>query len=160
MVTDAGMYRSSDTLRTVIARYGLAARKSLGQHFLLDPVLLDRVAGVAGALDGVNVIEVGPGPGGLTRAILNGAARSVTAIDIDRRAVMATSELLAVHGDRLTVIEGDALTMDLAALVAAPRAIIANLPYNAGTAMLVRWLQRAADFRSLTLMFQLSLIHI
>ena len=144
----------SEALRAVIARHGLAARKSLGQHFLLDPNLLDRIARVAGSLDGVNVIEVGPGPGGLTRALLDGDAASVTAIEIDKRAIAATSELLAAHGERLRVIEGDALGMDLVSVVPAPRAIVANLPYNAGTPMLVRWLHRAADFRSMTLMFQ------
>lgn len=148
------MAEAREALRAVIARHGLAARKSLGQHFLLDPNLLARLVRAAGPLAGVNVIEVGPGPGGLTRALLDGDAASVTAIEIDRRAIAATSELLAAHPARLRVIEGDALDMDLAALVPAPRAIVANLPYNAGTPMLVNWLHRAAEFRSMTLMFQ------
>ncbi|HEX7391005.1 MAG TPA: 16S rRNA (adenine(1518)-N(6)/adenine(1519)-N(6))-dimethyltransferase RsmA [Acidiphilium sp.] len=148
------MTEAREALRAVIDRHGLAARKSLGQHFLLDPELLARIARVAGSLIGVNVIEVGPGPGGLTRALLDTGAASVTAIEIDPRAIAATSELLAAHGDRLRVIEGDALGMDLAGLAPTPRAIVANLPYNAGTAMLVDWLHHAAEFRSMTLMFQ------
>lgn len=141
-------------LREIIARHGLSARRSLGQHFLLDPELLARIARLAFPLDGVNVVEIGPGPGGLTRALLESPAASVTAIDLDPRAVAATSELLEFFPDRLRVIEADALALDIEALVPTPRAIVANLPYNAGTAMLVRWLQHAAAFRSMTLMFQ------
>ena len=141
-------------LREVIARHGLSAKRALGQHFLLDPDLLARIARLAGPLGGVNVIEVGPGPGGLTRALLASDAATVTAIELDPRAVGAVSELAAAHPGRLRVVEGDALDIDLAALVPAPRAIVANLPYNAGTAMLLRWLQEAARFRSMTLMFQ------
>lgn len=148
------MEKKPAPLREVIARHGLSARRSLGQHFLLDPDLLARIARIAGPLDGVNVIEVGPGPGGLTRALLDSDAASVTAIEIDHRAIDATSELMAIHPGRLRVIEGDALGIDLPALVPAPRAIVANLPYNAGTAMLLRWLHEAAAYRSMTLMFQ------
>jgi 16S rRNA (adenine1518-N6/adenine1519-N6)-dimethyltransferase len=141
-------------LREVIARHGLATRKSLGQHFLLDGNLLDRIVRYAGPLDGVHVIEIGPGPGGLTRALLDSAAASVTAIEIDPRAIAATGELLGDHADRLRIIEADALELALDTLVPAPRAIVANLPYNAGTAMLLRWLHQAGDFRAMTLMFQ------
>ncbi|MEE3500669.1 16S rRNA (adenine(1518)-N(6)/adenine(1519)-N(6))-dimethyltransferase RsmA [Acidiphilium acidophilum] len=141
-------------LREVIARHGLATRKSLGQHFLLDGHLLERIVRCAGDLDGVNVLEIGPGPGGLTRALLDSAAASVTAIEIDPRAVAATSELLADHGDRLRIVAADALELALETIVPPPRAIVANLPYNAGTAMLIRWLHQAGEFRSLTLMFQ------
>lgn len=143
-----------DPLRDVIARHGLATRKSLGQHFLLDGNLLARIVRVAGPLAGVNVIEVGPGPGGLTRAILDTEAAHITAIEVDPRAIAATSELLAVAGGRLDVVAGDALAIDLRAITDAPRIIIANLPYNAGTAMLVRWLHQAADFQAMVLMFQ------
>ncbi len=140
-------------LRDVIAQFGLRADKSLGQHFLLDPSLLARIAALAGALDGLNVIEIGPGPGGLTRALLATGARHVTAVEFDPRAVAA---IQALAGERLTILHGDALKTDLAALVPPPRAIVANLPYNIGTALLVAWLQNAGAFTAMTLMFQLE----
>lgn len=142
------------SLRAVIARHGLAPRRSLGQHFLLDPALLDRIVACAAPLEGVHAIEIGPGPGGLTRALLAAPAVSVTAIELDARAMAALADLAAQHPGRLSVIQADALETDLATLVAAPRAVVANLPYNVGTAMLVRWLQQAGAFRSMTLMFQ------
>lgn len=141
-------------LREVIARHGLAARHSLGQHFLLDGNLTDRIVREAGDLAGRHVIEVGPGPGGLTRSLLGSAAASVTAIELDRRAIGAVTELADVAGGRLRVIEGDALSVDIASLVPAPRAVIANLPYNVASPLLVRWLRQAASFERLTLMFQ------
>jgi 16S rRNA (adenine1518-N6/adenine1519-N6)-dimethyltransferase len=141
-------------LREVVARHDLLARKSLGQHFLYDPEPIERIVRAAGELAGVNVIEVGPGPGGLTRALVASAAAHVTAIEIDRRAVGAIGELAAARPGRLTLIEADALGLDLAALVPAPRAVVANLPYNVGTPLLIAWLRRAEDFRALTLMFQ------
>jgi len=145
---------SDDGLRAVVARHRLAARKSLGQHFLFDPHLLARIVRVAGALNNVHVIEIGPGPGGLTRAILASDAASLTAIEIDPRAVAAVRELEAAHAGRLRVIEADAHGFDLTAHVPAPRAIIANLPYNVGTALLVDWLRRSGDFTMMVLMFQ------
>jgi 16S rRNA (adenine1518-N6/adenine1519-N6)-dimethyltransferase len=141
-------------LRDVIARHGLAARHSLGQHFLLDGNLTDRIVREAGDLAGRHVIEVGPGPGGLTRSLLASAAASVTAIELDRRAIGAVTELAAVAGGRLRVIEGDALSVDATALVPVPRQIIANLPYNVASPLLVAWLRQAASFERLTLMFQ------
>lgn len=141
-------------LRDVIARHGLAARRSLGQHFLLDGNLTARIAGLAGSLAGENVIEIGPGPGGLTRALLDTDAASVTAIEIDPRAVAAQEELAAAAGGRLRVIAGDALALDLAALVPPPRRIVANLPYNIATPLLILWLRQAGAFRGMTLMFQ------
>jgi 16S rRNA (adenine1518-N6/adenine1519-N6)-dimethyltransferase len=138
-------------LREVIARHGLAARHSLGQHFLLDGNLTDRIVREAGDLTGRHVIEVGPGPGGLTRSLLASTAESITAIELDRRAIGAVSELA---GPRLRVVEGDALGMDYAALVPAPRQVIANLPYNVASPLLVGWLRQAAMFERLTLMFQ------
>jgi len=141
-------------LREVIARHGLAARRSLGQHFLLDGNLLGRVVRIAGPLTGRHVIEVGPGPGGLTRALLDSDAATVTVIEIDRRAVAAMGELAAETGSRLTVIEADALSLDLSALVAGPRQVIANLPYNIATPLLIDWLRHASAFERLTLMFQ------
>lgn len=141
-------------LRDVIARHGLAARHSLGQHFLLDGNLTDRIVREAGDLTGRHVIEVGPGPGGLTRSLLASGAASVTAIELDRRAIGAVTELVDWSAGRLKVIEGDALSVDLTTLVPAPRQIIANLPYNVASPLLVGWLRHAAAFERLTLMFQ------
>jgi 16S rRNA (adenine1518-N6/adenine1519-N6)-dimethyltransferase len=142
-------------LREVIKQFDLRADKSLGQHFLLDPDLLARLAAAAGDLTGLNVIEIGPGPGGLTRALLASKAAHITAIEFDLRAVAAITALASTT-DRLTIIQGDAMKADLPALVPAPRAIVANLPYNIGTLLLVRWLEQAAEYRSMTLMFQLE----
>lgn len=141
-------------LREVIARFGLDARRSLGQHFLLDLNLTARIVRAAGAIEGRHAIEVGPGPGGLTRALLASDAATVTAIERDPRCVAALAELVAAYPHRLRVIEGDALAVDLAALTPPPRKVVANLPYNIGTALLVGWLAAAAAFESLTLMFQ------
>lgn len=141
-------------LRDVIARHGLAARHSLGQHFLLDGNLTDRIVREAGDLAGRHVIEVGPGPGGLTRSLLASPAASVTAIELDRRAIGAISELAEAEGGRLRLIEGDALAVDLSSVTVAPRQVIANLPYNVASPLLVRWLRQAASFERLTLMFQ------
>ncbi len=141
-------------LREVIAAAGLDARKSLGQHFLLDLNLSARIAREAGDLSGRHVIEIGPGPGGLTRALLGTAAADVTALEVDERAVAARGPLAAAHPGRLRVIAADALGADLPALVPPPRAIVANLPYNVGTPLLVRWLGEAGAYESMTLMFQ------
>jgi 16S rRNA (adenine1518-N6/adenine1519-N6)-dimethyltransferase len=141
-------------LREVISRHGLAARHSLGQHFLLDGNLTDRIVREAGDLTGRHVIEVGPGPGGLTRSLLASVAASITAIELDRRAIGAMTELAETAGGRLRVVEGDALSVDLASLTPAPRQVIANLPYNVASPLLVRWLRQAAVFERLTLMFQ------
>jgi 16S rRNA (adenine1518-N6/adenine1519-N6)-dimethyltransferase len=141
-------------LRAVIARHGLAARHSLGQHFLLDGNLTDRIVREAGDLAGRHVVEVGPGPGGLTRSLVASKAASITAIELDRRAIGAVAELAEAAGGRLRVIEADALSLDLASLVPAPRQVIANLPYNVASPLLVAWLRQAASFERLTLMFQ------
>jgi 16S rRNA (adenine1518-N6/adenine1519-N6)-dimethyltransferase len=145
---------ASHPLREVIARHGLSARRALGQHFLLDTNLTARIVRVAGALTGRHVVEVGPGPGGLTRALLASDAASVTVIEVDHRAIAAMRELEAVVGDRLHVIAGDALGVDVVSLVPPPRQVIANLPYNIATPLLVGWLRQAAAFERLTLMFQ------
>ena len=134
----------------------MAARRKLGQHFLLDPAICSRVARQAGDLTGRHVVEVGPGPGGLTRALLDTDAVSITAVELDARAVAAISELAETAAGRLRVVEADALDLDLTALVPAPRQVVANLPYNAGTPMLVGWLRQAARWERLTLMFQLE----
>jgi 16S rRNA (adenine1518-N6/adenine1519-N6)-dimethyltransferase len=139
----------------VIARHGLDARRSLGQHFLLDENLTGRIVRSAGALEGRHVVEVGPGPGGLTRSLLATSCAGVTAIELDPRAVAAIKEL-ASEDARLRLITGDAATMNLASLVPAPRQVVANLPYNVGTKLLVGWLRQAAAWERLTLMFQLE----
>jgi 16S rRNA (adenine1518-N6/adenine1519-N6)-dimethyltransferase len=141
-------------LRDVISQHGLDARKALGQHFLLDLNLTARIARSAGDLTGVAVIEVGSGPGGLTRALLDSPAREVVAIERDPRCSAALADLVAAAGGRLRLIEADALTVDMTALAEAPRAVVANLPYNVGTPLLLGWLARLDQFRSLTLMFQ------
>jgi 16S rRNA (adenine1518-N6/adenine1519-N6)-dimethyltransferase len=145
-------------LREVIARHGLSASKALGQNFLLDEQLLDRIARVPGDLAGETVYEVGPGPGGLTRALLRAGAR-VVAVERDRRCLPALDEVNDASGGRLRVLEADALTVDEAAEVGRGAHIVANLPYNVGTALLVRWLGGGAWppwWASLTLMFQLE----
>lgn len=146
-------------LRDVIQRHGLDAKKSLGQNFLFDLNLTQKIARTAGPLDGVTVIEVGPGPGGLTRAILSLGAKKVIAVERDSRCLPALAEIEAHYPGRLEVIEGDALKTDFEALVPAgePVRIIANLPYNVGTQLLVNWLlpkQWPPFWLSMTLMFQ------
>lgn len=142
-------------LREVIARHGLAASKALGQNFLFDGQLLARIAAVPGDLTDAEVLEIGPGPGGLTRALLAAGAR-VTAIERDQRCIPALAELGEAFPGRLRVIEGDALTIDGASLFENKPHIVSNLPYNIGTALLVAWLSSAWPpwWRSLTLMFQ------
>ena len=144
-------------LRDVIARHGLSASKALGQNFLLDEQLLDRVAAIPGDLNGKSVLEIGPGPGGLTRALLRAGAR-VTAIEMDTRCLPALAELGAAFPDQLRVIEGDALKIDHNELMGGePYAVLSNLPYNVGTALFTRWMggeQWPPLWTSLTLMFQ------
>ena len=145
-------------LRDVIRRYALSARKSLGQNFLLDLNLTARIARAGGALDNVTVVEVGPGPGGLTRALLAGGARRVIAVERDARAGAALADIAAHYPGRLDIVEGDAMEFDpQARLDGSPTRIIANLPYNIATALLVRWLSIEPWppwYESLVLMFQ------
>ncbi|ACS55501.1 16S rRNA (adenine(1518)-N(6)/adenine(1519)-N(6))-dimethyltransferase RsmA [Rhizobium leguminosarum] len=145
-------------LRDVIQRHGLDARKALGQNFLLDLNLTQKIARTAGTLDEATIVEVGPGPGGLTRAILALGARKVIAIERDPRCLPALAEIADHYPGRLEVIEGDALKIDFETLVPeGPVKIIANLPYNVGTQLLVNWLLPKAwppFWQSLTLMFQ------
>ena len=145
-------------LREVIARHGLAAKKALGQNFLFDLNLTRRIARAAGPLDDCTVIEIGPGPGGLTRALLMEGARHVIAIERDDRALAALAEISDAYPGRLTVIPGDALATDYRALSGGGRVkIVANLPYNIATPLLVGWLggdQWPPFYESLTLMFQ------
>jgi 16S rRNA (adenine1518-N6/adenine1519-N6)-dimethyltransferase len=143
-------------LRQVIARHGLSASKALGQNFLLDEQLLERIAAIPGDLAGRQVLEVGPGPGGLTRALLRAGAQ-VTAIEMDRRCLPALAELGEAFPERLRVLEGDATR--IAHGIEGPFHVVANLPYNVGTALLVGWLGGEAwppQWSSLTLMFQLE----
>ena len=142
-------------LRDVIARHGLSASKALGQNFLFDGQLLARIAAVPGDLADADVLEIGPGPGGLTRALLAAGAR-VVAIERDHRCMPPLAELAAAYPGKLDVIAGDALEIDPRALFAGRPHVVANLPYNVGTALLVRWLSAEWQpwWRSLTLMFQ------
>jgi 16S rRNA (adenine1518-N6/adenine1519-N6)-dimethyltransferase len=144
-------------LRDVIATHELSARKALGQNFLLDLNLTAKIARVAGDLTNVDVLEVGPGPGGLTRGLLAEGARRVVAVEKDPRCLPVLAEIEAAYPGKLHVLNADALDIDWAAELAAPRKIVANLPYNVGTELLVRWLTPAAwppPWESLTLMFQ------
>jgi 16S rRNA (adenine1518-N6/adenine1519-N6)-dimethyltransferase len=145
-------------LREVIQRHGLAAKKSLGQNFLLDLNLTGKIARAAGDLGQATVVEVGPGPGGLTRALLANGARKVIAIERDERCLPALAEVGARYPGRLEVVSGDALKIEIAALAAGqPVRIVANLPYNIGTELLVRWLTVASwppFYLAMTLMFQ------
>lgn len=144
-------------LGEVIRAHGLVASKRLGQNFLLDLNLTARIARAAGDLSGFDVLEVGPGPGGLTRGLLAMGARRVVVIEKDPRCLPALAEIAAVYPGGLQVIEGDALTFDASTHLRAPVKVVANLPYNIGTELLVRWLTPAAwppFWESLTLMFQ------
>ncbi len=141
-------------LRDVIAAHDLAARKQLGQHFLLDLNLTRRIARSGGDLKGLHVIEIGPGPGGLTRALLESDAASITALEKDKRCVEALQPLIAHSEGRLRVIEADALECDFTSLTPSPRAVIANLPYNISTPILLKLLREAKHFDFFLLMFQ------
>ena len=144
-------------LRDVIATHGLSARKSLGQNFILDLNLTARIARCAGDLSGSDVLEVGPGPGGLTRGLLAEGARRVLVIEKDPRCLPALEEIKAAYPDRLEIIEGDALGLDLTERLRPPIRVVANLPYNVGTELLTRWLdppEWPPFWESLTLMFQ------
>jgi 16S rRNA (adenine1518-N6/adenine1519-N6)-dimethyltransferase len=144
-------------LRDVIARHRLSAIKGLGQNFLLDLNLTMRIARAADSLDGVTVIEVGPGPGGLTRALLAAGARRVVAIERDERCLPALEEIGARYPGRLTIVHGDALAVNYRSLAEGPARIVANLPYNIATPLLVGWLQAEPwppFYETMTLMFQ------
>ena len=144
-------------LREVIAAHGLQAKKQLGQNFLLDLKLTARIARAAGTLQGFTIIEVGPGPGGLTRALLAEGADKVVAIERDERTLPALAQIAQAYPGRLEVVSGDALEVDYASLVQGPAKIVANLPYNIATPLLIGWLTGEAwppFYESLTLMFQ------
>lgn len=144
-------------LREVIRAHDLVARKSLGQNFLLDLNLTARIARAAGDLTACDVLEVGPGPGGLTRGLLAEGARHVLAVEKDARCLPALAEIAAAYPGRLSVVNGDALAVDVAGMLTPPIRVVANLPYNVGTELLIRWLTPAVwppFWQSLTLMFQ------
>ncbi len=146
------------TIKETIDFYGLATKKSLGQHFLLDSNITTRIARAAGHLAGVTVIEIGPGPGGLTRALLESDAARVIAIEKDARCIAALAPLQAHFGARFTLIEEDALRISPQQLCEGPRAIVANLPYNVGTELVTRWISElyhdATAYQSITVMLQ------
>lgn len=144
-------------LRAVIAAHDLSARKSLGQNFLLDLNLTAKIARLAGDLSGSDVLEIGPGPGGLTRGLLAEGARKVLAVEKDARCIAPLAEIAAAYPGRLQVLNADALQLDATAYLQPPIRVVANLPYNVGTELLVRWLTPAdwpPFWQSLTLMFQ------
>jgi len=144
-------------LKDVISRHQLRAKKSLGQNFLLDLNLTSKIARYAGNLDQFDILEIGPGPGGLTRSLLNEGARKVVAIEKDNRCIKALAEIQATFPGRLKLLQGDALSTNASEHLADPVRIIANLPYNIGTELLVRWLTSKtwpSFWQSMTLMFQ------
>lgn len=140
-------------MRDVIKAYGLAPCRALSQNFLLDPAICARIAGAAGCLKDKHVIEIGPGPGGLTRALLRAGPKSLIAVEKDPRAVAALADLHA-YDSRLMVIQGDALKVDLTTLTPSPRVLMANLPYGIATPLLMAWLHQRGAFVSMVLMFQ------
>jgi len=141
-------------LRDVIERYDLKTQKKFGQHFLLDLNLTARIARAAGNLSACTVIEVGPGPGGLTRALLDNGAKQVIAIERDPRCAKAIEELAIHYHGRLKIIQDNALKLKFSSLCEGPKKIVANLPYNVATPLLIGWLKKINQFESLTLMFQ------
>ena len=145
-------------LRDTISAHGLDARKQLGQHFLLDLNLTRRIARSAAPLHDGTTIEIGPGPGGLTRALLMEGAGRVVAIEVDRRAIAALAELQQAADGRLDIIEADALAIDIASLGPPPRRIVANLPYNVSTPLLLNWLHAADAVADMVLMFQKEVV--
>jgi 16S rRNA (adenine1518-N6/adenine1519-N6)-dimethyltransferase len=151
----AGVTSEPEPLRDVIARHGLQASKALGQNFILDRQLLARIAAIPGDTEGETIYEVGPGPGGLTRALLD-RGTSVVAVERDRRFLPALADLASEYGGKLEVVQADALRVKEQELPGLPTRVVSNLPYNVGTALLLRWLTSEWPpwWRSLTLMFQ------
>ena len=150
----SGNTKLSEPLRDVIARHNIHPTKSLGQHFLLDRNLIRKIVRAAGPLDNKTVLEIGAGPGGLTRELLASSAREVIAIERDKRCIEALNALAQDDPNRLRVIEGDALKVDEYQLIDRTASIVANLPYNIATELFFKWHRRSELFDSLTLMFQ------
>ncbi len=153
-VSEKSISEGLPPLREVIARHDLAAKKNLGQNFLLDLNLTAKIARAAGKVTGKNIIEIGPGPGGLTRALLDTDAAHIYAVERDDRCVAALQELVDAAKGRLTVLPDDAMKIDYEAICQAPRTLVANLPYNIATTLLTGWLKQLNLFDSMTLMFQ------
>jgi len=155
-ISDTPKISSLPPLRDVIARHGLAARRSLGQHFLLDLNLTQRIARAAGPLTNMTVVEIGPGPGGLTRSLLDSGAQRVVAVERDARCILALQDLKMAYPGTLEVIEADALDFRPGSVIGQGDKciIVANLPYNIATPLLIRWLRDLSKIKSLTLMFQ------
>lgn len=151
---DGGMLAALPTLAETIRAAGLRADKRLGQHFLVDPAILDRIALAAAPFDGATILEIGPGPGGLTRALLRAGAERVVAVEKDRRCIAMLAPLVEAAAGRLRLIEADALTADPRALISGEIVVVANLPYNVGTELIVRWLRRPERLRHLVLLLQ------
>ena len=149
-------------LRDIIARFDLGAKKSLGQHFLLDQNLTDKIARAAGNKAGnlseFNIIEVGPGPGGLTRSLLAHDPKHLFAVERDRRCIEALEGLSQVFAEKFTIVSADAMKTDIASLGEKPRRIVANLPYNISTALLINWLRQIEHIDQMTLMFQKEVV--
>jgi 16S rRNA (adenine1518-N6/adenine1519-N6)-dimethyltransferase len=145
-------------LAETVRRHGLAARKSLGQHFLFDLNLTRRIARAGGDLARGTTIEIGPGPGGLTRGLLAEGAMRVIAVERDERALPALAEIAAAYPGRLEVVAADALAIDVATLGSAPRRVVANLPYNVGTPMLLAWMARPDAFETIVVMLQKEVV--
>ncbi|MBQ5515581.1 MAG: 16S rRNA (adenine(1518)-N(6)/adenine(1519)-N(6))-dimethyltransferase RsmA [Acetobacter sp.] len=143
-------------MKDTLHDHKLTARKSLGQHFLLNPSITERIVTLAGSLVDRSVVEVGPGPGGLTRALLKTPALHIHAVESDIRSIAIIEELAQHDPHRLKVTQADALQYDLSTLVPAPRHIIANLPYNIATPLLIGWLRQATAWEKLTIMLQLE----
>lgn len=141
------------SLSTLISKHQLSAKKSLGQHFLLNQNLIDRIANVAD-VNSSTVIEVGPGPGGLTRSLLKHGARKIIAIEKDSRCINALKELQNLYPDHLEIVQGDALNVALSSLASPPYVIVANLPYNISSTLLLKWLKEGRKITKMTLMFQ------
>lgn len=148
------MLENLPSLKQTVEKYGLMAKKNLGQNFLLNMDVVRRVACSAGSLKGKTVIEIGPGPGGLTRAVIEAGASQVIAIERDSRCLPLLAELAACCPGKLEIVHGDALKIVPQSLTSSPFCIVANLPYNIGTELLIRWLDDLTNIQSLTLMFQ------
>ena len=141
-------------LKDVVARYGLTAQRALGQHFLFDPAITDRIAAAAGDLREASVYEVGPGPGGLTRSLLNAGTRKLLVVESDKRCIEALNDISKAYPGRMRILATDALGVDEAHLLQPGTKIVSNLPYNISTVLLLKWLKDPKRFASMTLMFQ------
>lgn len=148
------VWNNLPSLRDVVDTYGLRAQKSLGQNFILNEQITDKIVRLAGLSPSCHVVEIGPGPGGLTRSLLKAGVDHLTAIERDKRCLLALQQLVGISQGRLRVIEGDALKINLKSLAGGPFHIVANLPYNIGTRLLLGWCTQLSFIKRMTLMFQ------